>query len=146
MSAVIGLDHGSRRIGIAVGDTGTRMAFARPAIRTASQRAAAQAVIALAQAERAERVVVGLPLSMNGSEGRQAAAARRFGDLLHAAGLDVAYVDERLTSWEASERLPAAGDRRKARLSGVLDSAAATLILQQYLDALGDPSASQETE
>lgn len=78
-------------------------------------------------------VIVGLPRNMDGSEGAQAAAARAFGDALMAEGLEVRYVDERLTSWEASQG--AAAKVRRSRESGKLDSAAARLILQDYLDA-----------
>ena len=149
MTAIIGLDHGSRRIGVAVGDSETGLAFPRPALRPRSATSGAAAVVELARREGAERVVLGLPRNMDGSEGSQATTVRRFGDRLSAAGLEVVYVDERLTSWEAGERLAGAG-ARPARRQGELDSAAAALILQQYLDAPGDPESRrtmpQETE
>jgi putative Holliday junction resolvase len=127
---LLAVDHGTRRMGIAVADTVTGIAFARPALRGREQ---ARAVAALARAEGAQRIVVGLPLNMDGSEGPQAAAARNLGEQLAAIGLEVVYVDERLSSFQAAERLAAAG-RRPSRESGELDSAAATIILQQYLD------------
>ena len=71
---------------------------------------------------------------MDGSEGPQAVAARRFGEELERAGLEVVFVDERLTSWEAGEEL-GAKTARASRKHGDLDSAAARLILQDYLDA-----------
>jgi putative holliday junction resolvase len=134
VSRIIGLDHGSRRIGIAVGDTETAMAFARPALRRTREAADLAAVIALAQAEGTIRTIVGLPRNMDGTEGSQAAAARAFGDQLTKLGLAVEYVDERLTSWQAAEQI-APGGKRPVRASGELDSAAAALILQEYLDA-----------
>jgi putative holliday junction resolvase len=134
VSTIIGLDHGARRIGVAVGDTETGMAFARPAIHRRSLAVDLHEVEQLAWSEGADLVVVGLPLNMDGSEGGQAAAARAFGDGLTENGLRVAYTDERLSSWEAGERLRASG-RRPRRESGELDSTAARLILQQYLDA-----------
>ena len=133
MSRVIALDHGTRRIGVAVADTETGQAFSRPAIRTA-RGGDIGPVVAFARAERAAHVIVGLPRNMDGSEGPQAEAARRFGDHLAEAGLKVVYVDERLTSWEAGERFAAAGERPQ-RKRGDIDSAAARLILQDYLDA-----------
>ncbi len=145
MTRVVALDHGSRRIGVAVGDTLTGMAFARPAIRRRSQEIDFDTISALARDEDAELVVVGLPRNMDGSEGPQASAARRFGDRLAAIGLQVAYVDERLTSWQAAEQLAAEG-RRARRQSGEVDSAAARLILQEYLDALPPTLPSQETQ
>jgi putative holliday junction resolvase len=134
VSTIIGLDHGARRIGVAVGDTETGMAFARPAIHRRSLAVDLHEVEQLAWAEGAQLIVVGLPLNMDGSEGDQAMAARTFGGGLAENGLRVAYEDERLSSWEAGERLRADG-RRPRRGSGELDSAAARLILQQYLDA-----------
>lgn len=130
---ILAIDHGSRRIGLAVGDTETRMAFARGALRMRSHDDAIARLSELARAEGAERVIVGLPLNMDGSEGPQAAAARAFGGQLASMGMDVVYVDERLSSWEARERMAQAG-RQATRRSGELDSAAAAIILQQYLD------------
>ncbi|HLE59028.1 MAG TPA: Holliday junction resolvase RuvX [Candidatus Limnocylindria bacterium] len=143
MSRVLGLDHGSRRIGVALGDTETGLAFSRPAIVAKGRTAAVAAVVALAHTEGADQVVLGLPLTLAGDEGPQAGVVRGFGERLAAAGLEVAYADERLTSWEAGERLAGQrrpGARRPTRRSGELDSAAAQLILQQYLDASRGPA------
>lgn len=133
MGAVIGLDHGSRRIGVAVGDDEVGQAFARPALLRRNLATDLERIAALAQAERTSRVVVGLPRNMDGSEGAQAAAARSFGARLSTIGLEVDFVDERLSSWQAAEDLAAAG-RRPERKSGEKDSAAARLILQEWLD------------
>ncbi len=133
MAAVIGLDHGSRRIGVAVGDDETRQAFPRPALLRRSVAADMRHITAMARDEGTKRIVLGLPRNMDGSEGSQAAAARAFGAQLAALGLEVEYVDERLTSWQAGERLAGAG-RRPERRSGEKDSAAACLILQEWLD------------
>ncbi len=151
MSRLIGIDHGTRRIGLAVGDSETGMAFARGTLRTRSRVAAIGELVTLAAAEAADRFVVGLPLHTDGTEGEQAAAARQFAlALAQASNLPVSLVDERLTSWQAGERLAEAG-RRPRRGSGELDAAAARLILQQYLDDLAegghagsDPSAHPE--
>ena len=145
MTRVIGLDHGRRRIGLAVGDTETGLAFARPALIRRSLLLDLDTISALARDEDAELVVLGLPRNMDGSEGPQAAAARDFGQRLAAIGLRVAYVDERLTSWQAAEQLADEG-RRVRRRSGELDSAAARLILQEYLDAQAPPDLAQEPE
>lgn len=133
MSTVIGLDHGSRRIGVAVGDEETGMAFARPALRRRSLAADLEKIAQLARNEGATRIVLGLPRHMDGREGEQAAAARAFGEQLGAIGLEVVFIDERLTSWQAGEQLTARG-RRPPRQSGEKDSAAARLILQEWLD------------
>lgn len=123
---VIGVDHGGRRVGLAVGDEETGLAFPRSTVPTAE---AADAIARLAADEGTGRVVVGLPRNMDGSEGPQAAAARAFGQELTALGLDVYFSDERLTTWEAEERSRAADRRGRAN---AIDSAAAALILEQY--------------
>jgi putative Holliday junction resolvase len=145
VSSVIGLDHGARRIGVAVGDTETGMAFARPAIHRRNLASDLHAVEELARAEAAELVVIGLPLHADGSEGDQATLARAFGEGLADSGMRVVYEDERLTSWEAGERLRESG-RRPTRESGELDSTAARLILQQYLDARRRTGPPKESE
>ena len=133
MPAVIGLDHGSRRIGIAVGNEESGQAFPRPALLRRKLAADIAQIATLAREEGATTVVLGLPRNMDGSEGGQAAQARAFGEQLAAIGLEVVFVDERLTSWQAGEELAAAG-RRPERGSGEKDSAAARLILQEWLD------------
>lgn len=141
---LIGLDHGSRRIGIAVGDTDSGFAFALPALQRTNARADVLAISRLVQAEGADAIVLGLPRNMDGSEGLQAAAARSFGKQLTAIGLKVSYQDERLSTWQALEQL---GPRRgRDRRSGELDSAAARVILQEYLDAGVRPRPPQEAE
>ncbi len=145
MSTLICLDHGSRRIGVAIGDTETGMAFARPAINRRNLAADLDAIESLAAGESATLLIVGLPLNMDGTEGGQAMTARTFGERLVALGMKVVYQDERLSSWEAGERLIEAG-RRPRRESGELDSTAARLILQQYLDARRRTGPPEETE
>jgi putative holliday junction resolvase len=145
VTRIVALDHGSRRIGVAVGDTETAMAFARPALRRRSEERDLAVIGELCASEGADLIIIGLPLNMDGSEGAQAATARAFGERLVRIGLEVAYEDERLTSWEAGERLAEAG-RRARRGSGDLDSTAARLILQQYLDARRRAERLEETE
>jgi putative Holliday junction resolvase len=145
VSRVIGLDHGSRRIGVAIADLETGMAFARPAVLRRNLDHDLAVVHELCVSEGVQQVVIGLPLNMDGTEGAQAAAVRAFGDRLAAIGLGVAYEDERLTSWEAGERLAEIG-RRARRGSGELDSTAARVILQQYLDARHRAGRAEETE
>lgn len=144
MSAVIGLDHGGRRIGVAIGDEETGQAFARPALHRRNLAADLRQIRGLADAEGATTIVLGLPRNMDGSEGFQAKAARTFGEEVRGLGLEVVYIDERLTSWEAGERLAGEGGRQR-RASGERDSAAARLILQEYLDARAIRHPPQET-
>lgn len=136
MTRLVGVDHGARRIGLAVGDTETSLAFARPALRRTNEAADLEALAALAAAEGADGYVIGLPLLEDGRHGEQARRAATFADRLAAgSGRPVIQVDERFTSWQARTELAGAG-RRPDRRSGELDSVAARLILQQYLDDL----------
>jgi len=145
MNRVIGLDHGTRRIGVAIADAETGMAFARPAIQRRNLDHDLALVGELCTSEGVSRVVIGLPLNMDGTEGPQATMVRTFGHRLTAIGLEVIYEDERLSSWEAAERLAEVG-RRARRGSGELDSTAARVILQQYLDARHRAGRAQEAE
>jgi putative Holliday junction resolvase len=133
VSRLLGIDHGSRRIGVAVADRETRLAFERPALAARSLAADAAAVSDLARSEGADLVVIGLPLAPDGGEGDQARLARRFGDALVERGVAVAYADERFSSDEARRQLAEAG-RQPERRTGEVDSAAARLVLQQFLD------------
>ncbi|MDP9244728.1 MAG: Holliday junction resolvase RuvX [Chloroflexota bacterium] len=133
MTCILALDHGSRRVGVAIGETETGLAFARPALVRRGGEQDVEAVAGMVREEGVQTILVGLPLKMDGSEGREAAAARAFGQRLAVIGPEIVYVDERLSSWQAGEELKAAG-RRPSRRSGELDSAAARLFLQQYLD------------
>ena len=141
----LGLDVGDRRIGVASGDTETAIAIPVRAIER--RRSAAdviddadlQAVLDLAHDRDADMLVVGLPLSLSGASGPQAASVQRFVDALkERTALDVVTVDERLTTVEAERRLREArgGRLRTPRgAKGVVDSAAAAVILQAWLDA-----------
>ena len=80
-----------------------------------------------------ECVVVGLPLNMNGTEGKQAARVRAFADKVGAhLGLPIEFWDERLTTW-AAERLLIEADVSRRRRKEVVDKVAAALILEGYL-------------
>jgi putative Holliday junction resolvase len=138
VTRVIGLDHGTRRIGVAVGDLETGVAFERPALIRHALDRDLETLAGIAHEESATTFVVGLPRNMNGSEGAQAQSVRRFADRLREIGLDVVFVDERLSSWAAGQELAAAG-RSPHRSRGELDSAAARLVLQEYLDARRPP-------
>ena len=127
------LDVGDRRIGVAVSDpTGS---LARP-VEIYERRAAhvdVQHIVDLAGEFEAVKVVVGLPKNMNGTEGPQAEKTRDFAAALAARGLAIDLWDERLSTVEASRRL-SEQRRRGRRIRQRLDSEAAAVILQTYLD------------
>lgn len=129
----LGIDHGTRRVGIAASDPDAAFAFAV----TTHVEGRDGSVIARVQALVAERaaagVIVGLPLTADGREGESAARARRFAELLAAAlPVPVELWDERYTSQEADRFLPPRGGRPRER--GERDAVAAELILQGWLD------------
>jgi putative Holliday junction resolvase len=137
---VLGLDYGSRRIGLAVSDEERLFAFPAGALeRTGLQRDLA-ALGALIAERGVTRVVVGLPLHLSGRSGPEAEAARAFARALAAAaGIEVDLLDERWTTREAERALrDASGKRssssRRKRDRGSVDSVAATLLLRSYLE------------
>jgi putative Holliday junction resolvase len=149
---ILGLDVGERRIGVAAADSETRVALPVGVVERSEPAADATAIGRLMEEQKAEALVLGLPISLNGSLGPQAQAVRAFGDELSARlGLPVEYWDERLSTVEAKHRLaPPPGRKSKGGRStrggraprGRLDAVAAAIILQSYLDRrAGGPSA-----
>ncbi len=134
MGRVIGLDVGTKTIGVALSDP-LRM-FAQPVV-TLGRKGLKQdlpKLEALVSEHAAEAIVVGLPLELDGSEDRSARLARQVGDGLgERTGLPVHYVDERFSSVEAERALVRQDVSRKKRKQ-VIDQAAAVLILQTFLD------------
>lgn len=131
----MGLDLGTKTIGIAVSDELGFTAQGLPTLERRGPRKDLDALKALATEWNVDRFVLGLPLNMDGSEGPRAQVTRAFGDQLTAAsGLPVIYQDERLTSVEANRTLLAA-DVSRAKRKAAVDQLAASLILQGYMDA-----------
>ena len=132
----LGLDVGDRRIGVAVSDPDGRMAF--PLTTHERRGDDAHGLLEVARREEAGRIVVGLPISMDGSRGPQADSAAAFADELRRRGdLEVVLWDERLSSREADHHLRAAG-RRGRDAKAQRDAVAAAIILQSYLDGRRD--------
>lgn len=131
----IGLDLGSRRIGVAVSDSDGRIATPVDTIERARDRAADHRAIAQVMAEwEAEIVAVGLPLSLDGSIGPAAQLVLdEVAELTRTLGVPVETVDERFTTVTAEQQLRASGvtGRERAR---VIDQVAAAVLLQAWLD------------
>lgn len=137
----LGLDVGERRIGLAVSDPDGRVAVPLRVLRRSGGRDDFVAIAEAARAEEAGMLVVGLPLSMDGSLGPQARSVQAFGEVLAGeTGLPVEYWDERLSTVQA-ERRPMRSRRaerrrppqRRERASS--DALAAALVLQAFLDS-----------
>jgi len=132
---VIALDFGERRIGVAASDPDGHIARPLTVIERASRAEDMARIGELLRSRHVEKVVVGLPLNLDGSAGPSARRARRFAATLRKAlELPVDLWDERLTTAEA-ERALLASDRSRQRRKEVRDAVAASLILQSYLDA-----------
>lgn len=148
MGRVLALDIGERRIGVAVSDpTGT---VARPltTIVRRSRQADWQAISQLVDEYAVERVLIGLPLSLDGSEGPQARQVRRYAERLASAlTVPLEFWDERYSSLTAEEILRSRrprkmGRKQRQRARAEIDATAAAVFLQAFLDAraaLDDP-------
>jgi len=135
---VVGLDLGARRIGVAVSDSAGSLAMARCTLsRSGDDAADRRQVVALVMEAGASLLVVGLPLSLDGSHGPAArdalgeAAALR--ELFEPHGIGVETFDERFTTASAERQLAGAGHRGPSRRRRV-DETAAAVILQAWLD------------
>ncbi len=135
MGKVLGLDVGSKTIGVATSDDSGAFAFPGTTIlRHEGYRRDMAAIRQLVVDQAIVEVVVGYPLMMDGSRGIQAQKAEDFAQKLRRyIGVPVVLHDERLSTWEADLMLAAAG-RRPEKRKEVVDSVAAGLILQSYLD------------
>jgi len=142
VSRYLGVDYGTKRIGLAISDGLGLTArplevVARPDLETALRRIFDQYPIA--------EVVVGLPTALGGHEGESATAARALGEEIgELLAVPVRYVDERFTSRIAESALLESGMKRRDRKATV-DKVAAAIILQTFLDSKNDPGSSADS-
>ena len=124
MARVLALDHGSARCGCAISDPSGTLATPLPVIERPDTRRGLAAVVRLVEEQGAERVVVGLPLTLRGEEGEQAERARTFAERLgRRVSVPVELHDERLTTRLAE----------RTRGNADADSRAAAHLLESYL-------------
>jgi putative Holliday junction resolvase len=134
--ALIGLDLGTKTIGVAVSDPDRRVAAPVETITRKRFSSDAERILALAAERRSVGYVLGLPVNMDGSEGPRAQATRAFArNLANLTELPIALWDERLST-AAVERALIAADASRAKRKAVIDQHAATYILQGALDRL----------
>ncbi|MFZ5734647.1 MAG: Holliday junction resolvase RuvX [Pseudomonadota bacterium] len=134
--ALIGLDLGTRTIGVAVCDPDRRVATGVETIRTTKFTNDAARLLALATERNAVGFVLGLPINMDGSEGPRAQSTRAFArNIARLTELPIGLWDERLST-AAVERELIANDVSRARRAQVIDEHAAIFILQGALDRL----------
>ncbi|MDG2199633.1 MAG: Holliday junction resolvase RuvX [Phycisphaerales bacterium] len=126
----LGLDLGTKRTGVAVGDDETGSALPVAVVDTPDEAALMNAIDTQIRDHGPDAIVVGLPLNMDGTEGKPAEAARALADRISThVHLDVHVQDERLTSDAARRRLAETGSTRGRRD----DAIAAAIILEEFL-------------
>jgi putative Holliday junction resolvase len=134
--ALIGLDLGTKTIGVAASDPDRKLATAVETIARKTFTADAKRIIGLAAERAAVGIVLGLPINMDGSEGPRAQSTRAFArNLAKLTELPIALWDERLSTAAVERELIAADVSRKKR-AAVIDQHAAAFILQGALDRL----------
>lgn len=133
MKRLIGLDIGDKRIGIAVSDTMRLIASPHSVIIRSNIKSDLSQLLKLQEELDADSFIVGLPLNMDGSRGFQCEKVQEFVDNLEAEGVSTILWDERLSTKSAERSMIEAGVRRNKRKMSI-DSVAAALILQSYLN------------
>ena len=135
--ALIGLDYGDARIGVAGSDALGLLAHPLETVASQPRPAALRRIVEIFQQRRAAGIIMGLPVRADGEEGSAAEKVRRFAESLRPLlpeGTAIAYQDEYRSTVLATEHLRAAGKRTKSHRP-LIDQAAAVVILQDYLDA-----------
>ncbi len=134
--AVLAIDYGRRRIGLALSDEGGLTARPLGILPRTNRRQDVTRLRELCRHHAVGSIVVGWPIHLDGTPGTMAAEAARFADRLRKQlGLPVDLIDERLSSWEAEQSISTSGPRKRAALrkSKTLDDLAAAVILRDYL-------------
>jgi len=145
MGRWLGIDHGTKRIGVAAGSTDDGIAGPLKVLDAVPAQAAFQQIRRLAQQYGAQGIVVGWPLNMDDTEGPQARLARRAAvQLAEATDLDVRLWDERLSSFEADKAL--AGQLTRKKRKSRRDALAAASVLHDFLVSGGPDSAPRPGE
>lgn len=130
----MGLDYGEVRIGVAFSDPLSIIANGYETYLRRDLASDLAHFCAIAKEKEVDKIVIGLPINMDGTEGERAKATRTFGEILkEKSGIDVVYIDERLSSVSAERMLIDADVRREDRKK-VIDKISAIIILQNYLD------------
>jgi putative pre-16S rRNA nuclease len=132
---IMGLDIGTKNIGLAVSDEMMLIAQGRGRVQRTSDHKAVREIKAIVEDEDVKKIIVGLPINMDGSEGERARDSRKFAERIRKeAGVMVELWDERLSTKEAEDIMIAA-DVSRAKRKKVIDTLAAQIILQGYLDS-----------
>lgn len=128
---LLGIDYGTKRVGIAIGDTESRVAVPYDMLEFSGITLAS--ISEIVQREKIEAIVVGVPKTLHGEEGRSCKLVRQFVEELKSLGIKIILEDERLTTVEVERAMRGYG---KAKRGIQKDAAAAAIILQSYLDKI----------
>jgi putative holliday junction resolvase len=159
-TAILAIDYGKVRIGLALADIETALPRPLTTIERVNRNEDMRRLRELAREHAVKEIVVGLPLRLDGTRGEMAEEATRFGERVRKQlGLPVEMVDERLTSWEAERlleeqagkvfhddavpaHLQASARKKKQAARATVDAMAAAVILKEYLAKRQNPGAS----
>jgi len=131
---IAAIDYGRRRLGIAAADSSSKLVYPAGVIYRRSLQSDLAALRARLTELQATRIIVGWPLNMDGTAGPAAHGAEQFAQRLRdATGLEVELHDERLSTFEAAQRLRTISKRRGR--GAILDAVAAVVILESWLEA-----------
>jgi len=135
MGRILGIDYGTRRVGVAISDPTAMLSTPLSVEAVRSMEEAVAVVTRIARDREVVKIVVGMPINMDGTMGAMALESGKFVELLKAAsGLPVDITDERLST-SLVERMLVSADVSRSRRKEVRDKLAAQVILQGYLDA-----------
>lgn len=133
---ILGIDFGLKRIGLAISDPLGITAQPLETLHRTQMKQDLQKIRAIIEEREVEKIVIGLPLNMNGSEGFMVATMRSFTrELKDFIGLEIIEIDERLTSQQAGQALQSAAVKGKHRKKSI-DTISAQIILQTYLNSI----------
>ncbi len=130
---LLGVDHGDRRIGLALSDPIPMIASPLKTIIVNSHQDAINAILDIVKEYDIVLVVIGLPIGMKGNETAQTKHVQKFADDLVENGIKVAMQDERLTSVSAKKSI-IEQNKKPSKEKGLVDQIAAAILLQQYID------------
>lgn len=133
MGAVLGIDYGEKRIGLAISTEDKGFVFSRDTINVIDQATSVAAIQELCESENVTEIVLGLPLDQNGDEQEAAQLVRKFGEVVaQRVNMLMNYQDERYSSIQSKQMMRESGANEKS-MRGKVDQQAAILILETYL-------------
>lgn len=131
---ILGIDPGKRRVGLAIGNTQFKIATAYKTVEYKSKDKFVEVLRAIVKELEIDRIVMGLPRNMDGSEGDSANFSRRIAETIkRELRIKVEFVDERLTTSEAIKQIHQIG-KKSGKSKETIDMLSAALILQTYFD------------